>query len=434
MLISKEKRAVVLRLRDPTEVLKYVPTARRIEHQGKELVAVPHRTTELQLLANLGIKNIPSPVELHYDWPGPYPPFHAQRETVKFLTMYRRAYCLNDLGTGKTMAAVWAYDWLRREKVVNKALVVAPLSTLEVVWADALFQALPALRVTVLYGGRAQRKKLLDLDSDVYVINHDGVKVLQKELEARTDINLVILDELSQVARNAGTDRWKAMRDLLRGREWAWGLTGTPRPNAATDAWAQCRLLTPHTVPPFFSRFRDETMIQVSQYKWIEREDAVQRVYQAMQPGIRFTRDACVDLPPVIYEERRANLTGVQGTAYNSMVKAMYAEYKGHEINAVNEGVKQMKLVQIACGAVYDNVQSVVTLDPGPRVEIVRELIDASQGKTIVFVPFRHILNEVASRLAMTTSVAVVHGGVSPADRVRIHRSSWHNRRRCPTG
>lgn len=45
----------------------------------------------------------------------PYPPtaFKVQKVTAELFTQNKRAYCLNELGTGKTRSTLFAYDWLR---------------------------------------------------------------------------------------------------------------------------------------------------------------------------------------------------------------------------------------------------------------------------------------------------------------------------------
>ena len=349
MIVNKKHRVLVLHLRDPSTVTNLIPHAKALHYKGHALTVVPHRMTEYRLLRNLGL-NPPHPVDYYYDWPGQYQPLDAQRETVRFLTSHQRAYCLNDLGTGKTLSSLWAFDFLKYQGEVHKLLVVAPLSTLERTWGDELFNHFPHLQFNVLHGTAAKRRVLLsDKTVDVYVINHDGVKVLEDDLHRRPDIDLVIIDELAQVARNAQTDRWKSLRTLLGIRKWTWGMTGTPTPNAPTDAWAQARLITPSTVPTFFAHFRDATMRQTATYTWVVRDEANDIVHQAMQPAIRFKRDDCIDLPPVTYETREVALTRDQQGVYDSMLAKLYAEYQGGEITAVNEAVKTMKLVQIAC-------------------------------------------------------------------------------------
>lgn len=420
MIVNQKHRVLVLHLRDPSLVTNIIPHARVLHHKGNALTVVPHHLTEYRLLKNLGL-NPPHPVDYYYDWPGQYQPLAAQRETVRFLTSHQRAYCLNDMGTGKTLSSLWAFDYLKQQGAAGKLLVVAPLSTLERTWGDELFAHFPHLQFNVLHGAAAKRRILLeDPRPDVYIINHDGVKVLENDLRQRPDIDTIIIDELAQVARNSQTERWKTLRTLLTNRHIVWGMTGTPTPNAPTDAWAQARLITPSTVPVFFAHFRDATMRQTSVYSWVARDEANDVVHKAMQPAIRFKRDDCIDLPPVTYETREAALTKDQQGVYDSMLARLYAEYKGGEITAVNEAVKTMKLVQICTGSAYDADGSPVHIPPKARVQALLEVIEEAASKVIVFVPFKSALRSLHEQISKHHTAETIYGEVSKPDRDRI--------------
>jgi hypothetical protein len=269
MLVMKDKKALVLKLRDSAQVLNVVPSAKSFIVNGTSLVAVPHRTEETRLLRNLGYK-APAPIRTYYDWPGRFTPFHAQKEAAAFLSMHKRAFNLSELGTGKSLASLWAYDYLKSIGLLNKCLIISPLSTLERTWADELFNHFPHLTFAVLHGSKDKRIKLLKEDFDVYIVNHDGVGILEPHLKNRTDIDLVIVDEIAQCARNAGTTRWKQINLVVNRHKEprsCWGMSGTPTPNAPTDAWAQCRLINPASVPPYFNRFKGTVMKQLSQFQ-----------------------------------------------------------------------------------------------------------------------------------------------------------------------
>lgn len=422
MLVWKDKNALILKPREPLKILNVIPSAKKFSVKKVPYVAVPHKITETRLLRNLGY-NAPAPIGVAYDWPGRYQPFDAQREAAAFLTMNERAFNLSELGTGKSLASLWAYDYLRSVGQVNKVLVISPLSTLERTWADEVFHHFPHLECAVLHGSRDKRIKLLNTDVDVYVVNHDGVQIIEPHIKNRTDIDLVIVDEIAQAARNAGTDRWKAINKVINKHSKprsCWGMTGTPTPNAPTDAWAQCRLIVPEKVPPYFNRFKGEVMKQLSQFTWVPKPEATEKVHEAMQPAVRFTRDECVDLPPLMYETRQVGLTKEQGKAYKEMVNKLRTEADEGEITAVNEAVKMAKLVQIACGVVYANDGTEVTIPSNPRVEETREIVRQAEGKVIVFVPFVSSVNMVAEELAKDFSVEVIHGGVKKQERDRI--------------
>lgn len=374
------------------------------------------------MLRNLGY-DAPAPMRDYYDWPGRYQPFSAQREAAAFLSMYDRAFNLSELGTGKSLASLWAYDYLRSIGHFHKVLVISPLSTLERTWADEVFQHFPHLEYAVLHGSRDKRIKLLNTDADVYIINHDGVQIIEPLLVDRPDIDLVIVDEIAQAARNAGTDRWKSINKVINRHKKpraCWGMTGTPTPNAPTDAWAQCRLISPNNVPPYFNRFKGQVMRQLSQFTWVPKQEATEIVQSVMQPAVRFTRDECIDLPPLMYETRQVTLTKEQEKAYKEMVAKLRTEADEGEITAVNEAVKMAKLVQIACGVVYTSEKDEVTIPSTPRIEETREIVRQAEGKVIVFVPFVSSVNMVAQELSKDFSVEVIHGGVKKDERDRI--------------
>jgi len=414
-----------LKTRNPDQILNVVPSAKAFNVKGQPLVAVPHRTDETIMLRNLGY-NAPAPIRSYYDWSGRYTPFHAQKEAAAFLSMNKRAFNLSELGTGKSLASLWAYDYLKKAGQLNKALVISPLSTLERTWGDELFNHFPHLTFAVLHGTKDKRIKLLKEDFDVYIINHDGVGIIEPELKNRTDIDLVIVDEVAQCARNAGTTRWKKINTVVNRHKEprsCWAMSGTPTPNAPTDAWAQCRLVAPESVPPYFNRFKAQVMRQISQFQWLPKPEATQIVREIMQPAVRFTRDECLDLPPIMFETRTVPLTPEQNKAYKEMVTRMRTQADNGEITAVNEAVKMGKLVQIACGVVYANDGSEVTIPSSPRVQETRDIIDAAEGKVIVFVPYVSSVKMVAEELSKDFSVEVIYGGVKKTERDRIFKA-----------
>lgn len=425
MLIWKEKKALLLKSREPDRITNVIPSAKQFTVKGVPYVAVPHKLVETRVLRNLGYEP-PAPIREYYDWPGRFKPFDAQREAAAFLSMYDRAFNLSELGTGKSLASLWAYDYLRSIGHLNKVLIVSPLSTLERTWADEVFQHFPHLEYAVLHGSKQKRVKLLNTDVDVYIINHDGLQIIEPLLVDRPDIDLVIIDEIAQAARNAGTDRWKAINKVVNRhkiKRACWGMTGTPTPNAPTDAWAQTRLISPNNVPPYFNRFKGQVMKQLSQFTWVPKKEATEIVKDVMQPSVRFTRDECVDLPPLMFETRQVGLTKEQDKAYKEMVARLRTEAEEGEITAVNEAVKMAKLIQIACGVVYTNDKEEVTIPSTPRIEETREIVRAAEGKVIVFVPFVSSVNMVAEELSKDFTVEVIHGGVKKDERDRIFGS-----------
>lgn len=335
--------------------------------------------------------------------------------------VFRRNGCVFASGnTMKTLSVLWAFDFLRRQGIVKRALITAPLSALERAWGDEIAFNFPDMTFGVLHGTREQRHKLLEHPFDCYIINHDGMKHEQtlELLSARKDIDLVIVDELGEF-RNAGTDRYKALERIVKARRWTWGLTGTPTPNEPTDAFAECKLITPNTVPRYFSHFREMVMKPVTPLKWVPREDAMDTVYRVMQPAVRYTRAQCLDLPPTTYVTRTAPLSAEQQKAYTTMLRTLKAEFAQGQIVATNEAVKRGKLLQICTGVAYTENENIV-IPARERIELVREIISESPAKVIVFVPLTGALENLAEELRKSFTVEVVHGATPKRQRDRI--------------
>jgi SNF2 family DNA or RNA helicase len=426
--IVKGKEAVLLKLRNPGRITTVIPTAKTITHNGQKIVAVPHRPDESRILRQLGYET-PDPMKVHYEWPkagGKFLPFAAQIETANFVTMHNRCFILNSMGTGKTVSSLWAFDYMRSRKQVKKALIVCPLSTMERTWADEIFKTFPHLDVQVLYGSRARRQKLLKEDAHLYIINIDGLKTIEDDLKKRSDIDLIIVDEVAMF-RNGSTNRWKTMNAIANKQTTRriWALTGMPTPNAPTDAWAQCRLVNPNstTVPSYFTKARDALMRQISPFKWVAKDNANDVVKEWMQPAIRYSLDDCTDLPPQTFMSREVEMSDEQKKAYKEMLSKLKTEVDGGEVLAVNEAVKANKLVQIACGMAYAADGSTIAIPCNHRIEVLKEVIEESEGKVIVFVPLTAVLEHVAESLSHYWDVAIVHGETSKSKRDEIFDS-----------
>jgi SNF2 family DNA or RNA helicase len=431
VLVSQKHKKLVLNLKEPDRVTGILPGAKVIDYKGSTLVAVPHTQESFKVLRNIGIQ-APGPIKHYYEWPGLFPPFSHQRDTSEFVTLYQRAYILNDMGTGKTLSVLWAFDYLKKAGVLDWMLVLSPLSTLERTWADSAFEHLGELSVGVVYGTAQKRMKIASQEHDIYLINHDGIKNPQLlELFCRKAGNgLIVVDELAEY-RHATTAKWKAANFLINGdakkgylrRDWAWGMTGTPIPQEPTDVYGQAKLITPASVPKYFGAFRDLTMRQLTPYKWIAKPDGLETAKRAMLPAIRFHRDECVDLPPTTYVDRQVEMTPEQEKAFNEMRGKMVTAYNGGRLTALNEVTMLSKLIQIACGVAYGPNGEEIEIPSHSRMNAVEEIVEQAAAKTIVFVPLVGALNALAAHLRKRWGVGVVHGGVSKAERDDIfHR------------
>jgi SNF2 family DNA or RNA helicase len=356
-----------------------------------------------------------------YDWPRPhgFTPFDHQKTTAEFLISNRKSFCFNEQGTGKTASVIWAVDYLMKVGLVSRVLIVCPLSVMKAAWQEDLFKFALHRTVAVAHGGREKRKKIINGSSEFVIINFDGVEIVKKEILAG-GFDLVVIDEASAY-KNAQTDRWKTMRDITKVVKGLWMLTGTPAAQSPVDAYGLAKLVNPKGVPLFFGQFRDSVMQKVTEYRWIPKPTAQAIVHNALKPAIRFEKAQCLDLPELTFVDREAPLSPQQLKYYNTLKKQMLIEAAGEEVTAINAAVKLNKLLQISGGAVYSDNKEVIEFDVTDRLKVVKEVIDESSHKVLVFVPFTHtieLLTKYLTKHGITCDV--INGAVSANRRAEI--------------
>jgi SNF2 family DNA or RNA helicase len=352
---------------------------------------------EVQALAKLNIKNVPSTITRDYDWPGQFKPFEHQKQTASFLTLRKRAFCFNEQGTGKTAAVIWAADYLMKLGLVRRVLIICPLSIMKSAWQNDLFRFAVHRSCDIAYGKREQRKAIINGEAEFVIINFDGLDIVKEEV-ANGGFDLIVADEASAY-KNMQTARWKTLKSVLTPDTWLWMLTGTPAAQSPVDAYGIAKLVNPDGVPKFFGQFRDKVMEKVGQFRWVPRPNAEITVHNALQPAIRFEKAQCLDLPEVTYTERDAPLTPQQDKFYKLLKQQMMINAGGEEVTSVNAAVNLNKLLQISGGAVYADNKEVVEFDVSNRLKVVQEVIEESSNKVLVFVPFTHTIELLMSHL-----------------------------------
>lgn len=375
----------------------------------------------LNRLRGMGIEVHPHVTTSGYDYSGGTP-FDIQRTTVELLTENPRAYVLNSMGTGKTKCVLWAYDYLRRVSSARKMLVVCPLSTMRFTWAREVFMTTPQYKTAVLHGSREKRLALLeDRTPDIYIINHDGLKIIAEAVEKRDDIDVLCLDELATY-RNP-TQKTKIAARIARSKPTVWGLTGAPTPNAPTDVFQQAKIITPSSVPKYFGTFRDMTMIKINQFKWVPKRESTKTAMSALQPNVRYTLDDIMELPAFISRVIDVEMGPKQTKVYDALRRDCQAMLANGTIKAANAGAVMSKLLQVSLGCVYMEDGSTLKLDNDNRDKTLVDLIEATDRKVLVFTPFKHSLRNIHEVLDRNDISNYMVSGDTPAkERDKIFR------------
>lgn len=390
----------------PAHIAPFLPDAKQI---NGSYFAVPRTLRNSIVLAQY---NFPvMPVMDGYDFPiepGRKPLPH-QKIYANFSVLHPKMLNLGDPGTMKTISTLWAMDFMMQQFPPGtcRAIVIAPLSILETVWATAIARNFPSRRTfKVLIGDADKRRRLLAEPADVYIINPDGVKIdahIKKrgglargekrielrgfcaELAARKDIRIVIADEAS-VFKDAGTYRHEITRMVLGDRPFWWLLTGTPTPNSPSDAHGLAKLVN-NAYGKSFNHFRLESMIKVSEFKWVPQKDGYEKARRLLTPSVRFALDDVWDGPPMTFQRRKIELTTAQRKHMSDLKNNLQVLTAGGKaISADNEAAARQKFIQISLGMIYDADHKAHPIDAGPRYAELYEIISSTQRKVVVFV------------------------------------------------
>jgi SNF2 family DNA or RNA helicase len=376
--------------------------------------------TYLNRLLNFS-KPLPSPMSKDYDWPGLYKPFDHQKVTSEFLSIHQRAFCFNEAGTGKTSSVIWAADYLMNQGLIKKVLVVCPLSIMYSAWQADIFKTSMHRRVAVAHGPAEKRKKILSGDYEFVIINYDGIGIVFNELD-KLGFDLIVIDE-ANAYKTPTTNRWKTMAKLLKPSTRLWMLTGTPASQSPVDAFGLAKLVNPSNVPKFMTAWRESVMQQVTKFKWSPKPNARDKVFKALQPAIRFTKDECLDLPDVMYQTREIPLSPQAARYYNALKKDMLISAAGEQITTVNAASNLNKLLQLSGGAFYTDDREFIEFDIAPRKNALLEVIDETEHKLIVFVPYRHTIEIVSNFLTEEGYTnEIINGDVSAKERNEVFK------------
>lgn len=361
-----------------------------------------------------------------YTFPSRYDgPLDHQIAMVVFYLKNKRAFNLSTMGTGKTLATLWALDLLLANSLIKKSLIVAPLSVIGSVWADEIFLSFRHRKCVILHGSKQQRiAKLRTSDAEFFIINTDGIKVIEEEL-AQALFDVIVIDELTSF-KDSKTDRFKSMKYIAKNCNVVWGLTGSPASEGPKDAYGQAKLVNPNNVhlPRYFTKYKEMVMEkdEYLEHVWNPKPGWEHVVARILSPSIRFELRDCVDLPATIYVDRQVNMSKEQKDAYDKMSKEFAAEVDNKLIVASNAGVKYSKLLQISSGVVLDVDGNPVTLNAKSKMEEVVSIFkEGGKEPVIVYISYVQAIFELQKFLSKYR-VRIIYGGVPLEERNKTIR------------
>jgi SNF2 family DNA or RNA helicase len=360
--------------------------------------------------------------------------FDHQRLGVTWLQDAESALLAWDTGTGKTLACLSYFDYLKEKKKVDKMLVVCPLSLITSAWEDDIKQF-----TNFTWCNLRERNE----NADIYLINYESYKKVSPDEKRGA---LLVLDESSKIKNPKSQITKKILKDSFDFR-YKVCASATPAPNSELEYWPQCHLLHPGLLPTNFYAFRNKYFVLTRGKQFVEGRMGSSVVSDMMRKGFKYKlhpkyadefklklerlvmtvdKNDCLDLPEMTDVTRLVTLSPEEHKVYKQMSKECITEINDVDIPALNALSKVMKLRQSTSGFMYDMDHNVQKIKKVPtKINELREVVEENVGKQmIIFSSFKYEIEECVDMLsAIAPTVSAYSGSESTPDNVKKFKS-----------
>lgn len=333
-------------------------------------------------------------------------PHDYQKYAVEYIKSHPVTALFLDMGLGKTVTALTAIrDLMYDTFEVRRVLVVAPLRVARDTWLEEIrkWDHLKDLTCSVVVGNVAERRRALQQEADIYIVNRENLAWLYQN--SRLVFDMVVLDELSSF-KNAQSKRFKAMKAMRPKVKRIVGLTGTPSGNGLMDLWAEFRLLDMgERLGKYISQYRSlyfkpdkRNGMVVFSYKPLPGAEEV-IYHQIADITVSMKANDYLEMPKLVSVAKEVTLSEKEKKRYDELKKSLVLELPGGEVTAANAASLTMKLSQMANGAIYTDDKNVVSIHDR-KLDALEDLVESANGQPVLVAYwFKHDKDRIQKRM-----------------------------------
>ena len=333
-------------------------------------------------------------------------PHDYQKYAIEYIKSHPITALFLDMGLGKTVTTLTAIrDLMYDAFEVKRVLVVAPLRVARDTWPDELrkWNHLKELTCSVVVGTVAERRRALQQDADIYIVNRENLAWLYEN--SRLDFDMVVLDELSSF-KNHQSKRFRAMKAMRPKVKRIVGLTGTPTGNGLMDLWAEFRILDMgERLGRYISQYRNlyfkpdkRNGMVVYSYKPLPgAEEAIYHQISDITMSMKATD--YLEMPERVSVAKEVRVSETEKKRYDELKKSLVLELPGGEVTSANAASLTLKLSQMANGAIYTDDKNVVNIHDR-KLEALEDLVESANGKSVLVAYwFKHDKDRIRERM-----------------------------------
>lgn len=306
---------------------------------------------------------------------------------------------------------------LYEEFSLNKVLVIAPKKVAEDTWTReaAKWDHLSDLRISAVLGTEKQRRKALETEADIYIINRENVQWLVEHYGAKWSFDGVVIDELSSF-KSTKAKRWRMLKRVAPLCSVVWGLTGTPAPKGYMDLFAEMYLLDGGAhLGKTLTAYRDKYFNAGAHkghvvYEWKLKAGAKERI-DALLSEFCLSMKAVdwLEMPARVDIPHYVHMTASEQKLYDQFQKEKIlplvngkltedVEDADHAVLGATAAALRGKLLQMANGAVYDDAGNVFHIHD-QKLDALEEIVEAAGGDPVlVYYNYKHDLERIRAR------------------------------------
>jgi SNF2 family DNA or RNA helicase len=368
-------------------------------------------------------------------------PYQHQKDALMRSFNKRNYAYFMEMGCGKSKVLLDNIAWLRLQKQIDSAIIVAPkgvyrnweLAEIPKHFLDEIEHEVFTWRANP---NKQQKESLIRAVKDkskfrLLLINVEGFATpkVKKYTEAFIkNSNFMLAVDESTTIKNHQAKRTKALISLGKQASYKRILTGSPVTRSPMDLFSQCLFMSQNLLGfdsywSFQGRYAVMRRQQMGAHAFNQvvgyrnLEELAQRLKTF---SFRVTKENVLkDVPPKIYTTREVSLTTEQMQHYQSMKKHALTVVNDELVSATEVMTQLIKLQQLLCGFIVTNDGETIEVKSN-RINAMLDAIEEMSGKVIIWARFRKdiiTITEVLRKKYGYKSTVDYFGDTSEKDR-----------------
>ena len=350
------------------------------------------------------------------------PLYPYQKEGIRFAFTKGKSIIADEMGLGKTIQAIGTVELMRKEKLIQSALIVCPTS-LKYQWKREI-ERFTGQQAHVIEGLHHKRISQYQLDVPYKIISYNSacndIKILGK-----LETDLLIMDEVQRL-KNWNTQISMAMRRVVS--QYAVILSGTPLENKLEELYSVMEFADNFCLGPFW-KFKAECIVSdetgkvlgyqnLNKVGEMTRKRLIRRTKKQVALQMPERQDKILFVP--MTKEQRG-----QHDEFKSVIRQIVLKWK--RLHFLSEKDRNRLLLclsqmRMLCDSTYildQKTRNDTKVDEA--LNIITSLLETEGEKVVVFSQWERMTRLIAQELEKREiGFEYLHGGVPSEARGRL--------------